>query len=137
MTFLIGLLSLALAAAGPFDAKAVADQSTLEFLTVGPEEGEHWSTVWFVVIDGAVCLRLGPRAIDRVERHKDAPTMKIRFGADEVYEMRFEKVSDMGPAIAQAMYEKYWTDIIGEPFRRLGLTSEPMMLRLVPAAAGT
>lgn len=132
MAFLIGLLSLALVAAAPFDAKTVADQSTLEFLTVGPEEGEHWSTVWFVVVDDVVYLRLGPRAVDRIDKHGGAPALKIRFGEGQVYDVRFEKAPDMAAPIDQAMYEKYWTDILGEPFRKLGLTSTPTMLRLLP-----
>jgi hypothetical protein len=49
--------------------------------------------------------------------------------------MRYEDAAESAAAIDQAMYEKYWTDVLGEPFRKLGLTGERMMLRLVPDEA--
>lgn len=130
------VLALCLALLLPLPALAwspasVADESTLEFLTTVEGEGEHWSTVWFVVIEDAILLRLGPRAAGRIEKNTTAPRMKIRFGDDRVVTMRYEEAPEMADAIAQAMYEKYWTDVLGEPFRKLGLTATPMMLRLV------
>lgn len=128
------VLSLALllpSAAAPFSPADVAAESTLEFRTVTPDEGEHWSTVWFVVIDDVLYLRLGPRAAARIEAHTEAPHLSVRFG-ERVETFRFEKVPEMTAAIDQAMYERYWTDVLGEPFRKLGLNGERMMLRLVP-----
>jgi hypothetical protein len=125
------LLAPAVFAASP---SSNASDSTLEFLTVADEEGEHWSTVWFVVIDDVVYLRLGPRAAARIEKNRTAPRTKVRFADGRVEPMRYEEVPEMGAAIDQAMYEKYWTDVLGEPFRKLGLTGERMMLRLVPDA---
>jgi len=123
-------LSLCLAAAG-WDPKSIADESTVEFLTVVPDEGEHWSTVWFVVIDDALYLRLGPRAAGRVEENSTAPRMKVRFSEGRVYTMQYAKAPEMAGRIADAMAEKYWSDFLGEPFRKLGLSSPPVMLRLV------
>jgi len=133
MTRTAALLSLWLVLAGAgWDPKSVADQGTVEFLTVVPDEGEHWSTVWFVVLDDALYLRLGPRAADRVERNTTAPRMKVRFSEDRVHTMQYAKAPEMADRIAEAMAEKYWSDFLGEPFRKLGLSSPPVMLRLVP-----
>ena len=124
-------LSLCLAGAG-WDPKSVAERGTVEFLTVVPDEGEHWSTVWFVVIDDTLYVRLGPRAAGRVGHNTTAPRMKVRFSEDQVYTMRYAQAPEMADQIADAMAEKYWSDFLGEPFRKLGLSSPPVMLRLVP-----
>ncbi|MGH7343159.1 MAG: hypothetical protein ACREKH_21945 [Candidatus Rokuibacteriota bacterium] len=132
MTALSALLSIVLTvAATGWSPASFANQGTVEFLTVAPDEGEHWSTVWFVVIDDAVYLRLGPRAAKRIEQNSTAPRLKLRVGPDEVHSVRYEKAPEMADRIADAMYEKYWTDFLGEPFRKLGLSSTPVMLRLV------
>ena len=123
-------LAVALGAAGHWNPADVADEGTLEFLTVGPEEGEHWSTVWFVVIDEAIYLRLGPRAANRIERNTTAPRLEIRVAASR-YPVRYEKTPEMAERVAAAMADKYWTDILGEPFRKLGLTSPTVVVRLV------
>lgn len=125
------VLGLAISSWGPAE---FADESTLEFLTVGPEEGEHWSTVWFVVLDDAVYVRLGPRAAGRVERNTTAPRLEMRV-AGERYPVRYEEAPEMAPAVAAAMRAKYWTDVLGEPFRKLGLTSPTVILRLRPEPA--
>ena len=111
------------------------DQGTIALLTVAPEEGEHWSTVWFVVIDKTIYVRLGPRAAGRIERNDNAPRIKVRVSDDEILDMRYEKAPEMAERIADAMASKYWSDFLGEPFRKLGFTATPTMLRLVPEAA--
>lgn len=128
-----GLFSLVLSvAAAAWNPAAIADQSTLEFLTVGPEEGEHWSTVWFVIIDETLYLRLGPRAAERIDKNKTAPKLQVRLSDGSVHAMRYEEAPEMAGEIASAMADKHWSDVFGEPFRKLGLTSPPVMLRLVP-----
>jgi hypothetical protein len=130
---LVSWLSVTLClAAVQWNPAAFADHGTIEFLTVAPGKGEHWSTVWFVVIDGAVYLRLGPRAATRIEQNSTAPRLKLRVSAKEIHSMRYEKAPEMAEKVAAAMAEKYWSDFLGEPFRRLGLSSPPLMLRLVP-----
>ena len=132
MAILPLLLSFMLLHAAPAWAPAeLGDRSTLEFLTVGPEEGEHWSTVWFVLIDGDVYLRLGPRAAKRIDANTTAPRLKIRAAGIDARPMRYEKAPDKAAAVGLAMGQKYWSDVLGEPFRRLGLTSPTMALRLV------
>ena len=130
-------ITLCLAAAPRWQPAQFADQSTVEFLTVVPDEGEHWSTVWFVVIGETVSLRLGPRAANRIAKNSTAPLLKVRVPGGEVYTLRYEKVPEMADKIARAMAEKYWTDVLGEPFRKLGLSATPVMLRLVPAEGGS
>ncbi|MGH7803169.1 MAG: hypothetical protein ACREQJ_02375, partial [Candidatus Binatia bacterium] len=95
-TLTVWLLPLALAAAAAtWNPAAFANDSTVEFLTVAPDEGEHWSTVWFAVIDDAIYFRLGPRAATRVDKHSTAPGMKLRDAGGTVHEMRYEKAPDM------------------------------------------
>jgi hypothetical protein len=131
MTLLPWLLSLSLLHAAPqWSPIEVRDQSTIEFLTVGPEEGEHWSTVWFVVIDDVLYLRLGPRAAKRIDQNTTAPRLQVRSAGKEAQVMRYEKAPEKAQAVALAMREKYWSDILGEPFRKLGLTSQAVVLRL-------
>ncbi len=130
--------SLLLAAAAvQWNPASFADAGTIEFLTVAADEGEHWSTVWFVVIDDAVYFRLGPRAATRVDKHTAGPAMKLRDASGTVHEMRYEKAPEMFEKVAQAMADKYWTDIFGQPFRKLGLTSPTMTLRLVHAGGAS
>lgn len=131
MEFLSWWLPIALCVATPrWDPAQYADRSTIEFLTVAPDEGEHWSTVWFVVIDGTTYVRLGPRAARRIEKNT-APRLALRVAGKERFSARFEKAPEMAAAVALAMREKYWSDILGEPFRRLSLTSETVTLRLI------
>jgi hypothetical protein len=112
-----------------------AARGTIEFLTVTPDEGEHWSTVWFVMIDRTMYVRLGPRAARRIEKNTTAPRLALRIAGKESFAARYEKAPGMAGAVAVAMREKYWSDILGEPFRRLGLTSEAVILRLTPDPA--
>lgn len=121
---------LALLAARPADAawnpEAYRDLSTLEFLTVGPEEGEHWSPVWLVVIDGQVYIRLGSRAADRMQRNTKASIVKVRVGGEEFERVRAEEAPDMVERVAEAMGEKYTSDLLIRFF------PHPLTMRLTP-----
>ena len=133
MKLLPWMLSLSLLHAAPqWNPTELREESTLEFLTVGPKEGEHWSTVWFVVIDDVLYVRLGPRAQRRIENNTTAPRVQVRSAGKEAQVMRYQKAPEKTEAVALAMREKYWSDILGEPFRKLGLTSQTMVLRLSP-----
>ncbi len=57
-----------------WDPNAFRDESTLQIITIGPEEGEHWSRLWLVVIDGQLYVRLGDRAFGRVQKNTASPT---------------------------------------------------------------
>jgi hypothetical protein len=133
MTVVCALLLSAIVGAPPRWSPAdIAGESTIELRTIGPEEGEHWSTVWFVVLDDTLYVRLGPRAAGRIERNTTAPRFAIRVAGRGVHPMRYEPAPEKAGAVADAMARKYWSDVLGEPFRKLGLTSPPLILRLAP-----
>ena len=132
MLLVAAMLYAAVGAAPGWNPAAIASESTIELRTIGREEGEHWSTVWFVVVDGSLYVRLGPRAAGRIEKNTTAPRFAIRLASGEVHPMRYEPAPEKAAAVADAMAAKYWTDMLGEPFRKLGLTSPPLILRLAP-----
>ena len=75
---LIALTLTAAAVNADWKPQAFSSEDTLEFLTV--EDGaEHWSTVWLVVIDGQVYIRLGSRAAGRIEANATKPYVKVRI----------------------------------------------------------
>ena len=57
-----------------WDPQTLAREDTLEFLTVGPQEGEHWSRVWVVAVDDQLYVRLGRRAATRFEKNTTLPS---------------------------------------------------------------
>jgi len=81
--------------AAAWDPQAFSTEDTLEYLTIGPEEGEHWSTVWLVVIDDQVYVRLGSRAAQRMEKNTTRPMVKVRIAGQEFDEIRAEPAPDM------------------------------------------
>jgi hypothetical protein len=113
-------------AVASWDPAAFQDIDTLQFRTTGPEEGEHWSTVWLVVLDGWVYVRLGSRAADRMQRNTTAPFVAVRLGGREYPRVRVEEAKDMVERVAAAMADKYPTDFF---VRRM---NHPLTLRLVP-----
>ena len=96
------LLALPLLAAAAvlaaWDPQAFSKEDTLEYLTVGPEEGEHWSTVWLVVIDGQVYIRLGSRAAERMEKNTTKPYVKVRIAGQEFDRVKAEAGARHGRA---------------------------------------
>jgi hypothetical protein len=107
-----------------WDPATLAKESTLEFLTVGPEEGEHWSKVWVVEVGGQLYLRLGRRAAARFEKNKTAPFVKVRVAGLEFDHVRAESAPEMAERVAAAMAAKYWSDLL----MRFG--SHPLTIRL-------
>lgn len=122
----IALLLTATTALAAWDPQALSSEDTLEFLTVENGE-EHWSTVWLVVIDGQVYLRLGSRAAERVEGNTTKPKLKIRIAGQTYDDVTGESAPDMADKVNAAMAEKYSTDIF------VRYMSHPLTLRLVPA----
>lgn len=112
-----------------WDPAAFRDLSTLEFRTVGPDEGEHWSTVWLVVIDDQVYLRLGAKAADRMRRNKTAPIVAVRVGGRTYERVRAEEAAAMAPRVGAAMGDKYWTDLL------IRYAAHPLTMRLQPEPA--
>ena len=108
-----------------WDPASLGDEDTLEFLTVEPEKGEHWSTVWLVVLDGQVYIRLGSRASERIERNTAAPYVAVKIAGRQFDRVRAESVAEMAERVADAMADKYWTDIFVRYF------AHPLTMRLV------
>jgi hypothetical protein len=108
---------------------AFRDLETLEFLTVGPTEGKHWSTVWLVVVDDQVYLRLGSRAADRMRQNTTSPFVALRIGGHEYERVRATEAAAMAERVGAAMGEKYWSDVLIRYF------PHPLVMRLEPDAA--
>lgn len=125
---LAAALLSASAASAAWDPAAFGKESTLEFLTVGPSEGEHWSTVWLVVIDDQVYVRLGSRAADRMEKNTTNPIVKVRIAGQQFDRVKAESVPDMAAPVAKAMGEKYTSDLV------VHLFNHPLTMRLTPQA---
>ncbi len=117
-------------AAGQWTPSAWKDVDTLEFLTVGPEEGRHWSTVWLVVIDNQVYVRLGPTAAGRMEKNTAAPEVSVKIAGQQFDHVRAVPVPDQAKAVGDAMADKYWSDIIIHHF------NHPLTMRLEAPTGG-
>lgn len=98
----------------------------LEILTIGPEEGKHWSKLWLVVLDDQIYLRLGSRAAGRVERNVTAPQVAVKIEGQQFDSVQVENAPEMTDRVAAAMAEKYWSD------RFIRYMPHPMTVRLVP-----
>lgn len=101
------------------------DQSTLQIMTIDPEEGAHWSNLWLVAIDGQLYVRLGDRSYGRVQKNTTSPYVKIKVDDKEFDKVRLEPALDMKDKVAAAMADKYFMDIL------IRHASHPMTARLV------
>ncbi len=113
-------------AVADWDPARFATEDTLELLSVSSEKGEHWFPVWLVVLDSQVYVRLGSRAAGRVENNTRAPILSVRIADEEFAAVRGEPAPEMTDRVAQAMAEKYTTDIF------VRYMAHPLTLRLVP-----
>lgn len=120
---------LAAPASAAWDPTRYTEESTLDFLTVSPEDGEHWSRVWLVVIDDQIYIRLGSRAVARIEANTRAPIVSVRVAKEEFTQVEAVSVPEMTEAVAAAMAEKYTTDILVRYF------DHPLTMKLIPAQA--
>jgi hypothetical protein len=112
-----------------WDPNAFRDLSTLQIMTTAPEEGEHWSKLWLVVIDGQVYVRLGDRSYGRVQKNTTNPYLKVKVGDQEFDKVRVDPALDMKDKVAAAMADKYFMDFL------VRHESHPMTARLVPEPA--
>ncbi len=133
MNLVFALAAVVLAAATDAPAGWNLDtfrkQSTLEFYTVDANGEGNWATVWVVVIDGAPYLRLGSRAMARIENNATKPIVKVRIAGQEFDHVKAEPAPDMVERVAAAMGDKYTTDLF------VRYASHPLTVRLVPVAA--
>src|SRR5947208_2729604 len=85
-TVLVLALLAAPSAAAEWTPRAYAGANTLELRTIAPGEPAHWFSVWLVVIDDQVYVRLGPRAAGRIEKNVAAPYVGVPSGCARVTE---------------------------------------------------
>jgi hypothetical protein len=104
-------------------------EDTLQFRTECPDEGEYWSWVWVVVLDGEAWVRLGSRAGGRVDCSTSKPMTSIRIAGQEFAAVEMVPVPEMADRVAEAMAAKYPTDVFVRYF------SHPYTMKLVPKAA--
>lgn len=114
-------------AQAPWNPAEWKDVDVLEIRTVAPEEGEHWSKLWMVVIDDEVYLRLGSRAAERVQENVDHPIVSVRIDGREFGRITAVHAPDFRDRVAEAMSNKYWTDFL------VRILPHPMTVRLTPA----
>ena len=124
-------LVVASASAADWSPHAFVNESTLELKTVAAGEGEHWFPVWLAVIGDELYVRLGPRAAGRIERNTTAPYVGLRIAGQEFPRVRGIPAPEKAQAVAQAMAEKYWSDVVIRHF------NHPLTLRLVPEPAAS
>lgn len=110
-----------------WNAQAFRGEQTLEFLTIENGE-EHWSTVWLVVLEGQIYLRLGDRAASRIEGNATKPFVQIRIAGQTFPKVQAVPAPEMAGPVAAAMADKYWSDLFVRFF------PHPLTLRLIPAA---
>ena len=125
LTAALFVASLA-AVAGQWNPAAFATEGTLQLRTTRAGEGEHWFKVWLVVIDGQVYVRLGSRAVERVESNTTAPVVGVELAGQRFDRVRGVPAPEYAERVAKAMAEKYTSDIF------VHLVSHPLTLRLVP-----
>ena len=102
------------------------DEDTLQLRTECPDEGEHWSYVWLVVLDGDVWVRLGSRAAGRLDCSKTRPLASVKIGGQEFAAVEMVQVPEMAAHVAAAMGAKYSTDIF------VRYLNHPYTMKLVP-----
>lgn len=93
-----------------WDPDAFRGQSTLEIMTVGTEEGEHWTRLWWVVVDGRVYVQLGEQAFRRVQENFARPYVEVKIADQKFDRVRLEAAPDMKGKVAAAMAAKYPKD---------------------------
>lgn len=103
-----------------------AAEDTLQFRTECPDEGEYWSYVWVVVLDGDAWVRLGGRAGGRVDCSKTKPFTSVKIGGEEFANVEMVPVPAMADRVAAAMAAKYTTDLF------VRYMNHPYTMKLVP-----
>lgn len=123
------LFAMPLAAQPTWQPSRFENVDTLEFSTIaaGEDEDLHWAMVWLVVLDDQVYIRLGSRAADRITGNTQTPYVGIKIAGQEFTRVRAEATPEMADRVAEAMADKYWSDIFVRFF------SHPLTMRLVPA----
>lgn len=90
----------------------LGNESTLEVLTVDQAGYEHWSTFWWVVIDGKIYLRLGSRGAGRIQTNRNTPFISVKIGGQRFDDVRVVPAPEMVEQVAEAMAKKYPLDLL-------------------------
>lgn len=125
-TLLSLLLLAAPALAADWTPANWAAEDTLQFRTECPGEGEYWSYVWLVELDGDVWVRLGSRAAGRVDCSATKTTTSIRIAGEQFDGVQMVDTPAMAERVAAAMAEKYSTDIF------VRFMTHPYTMKLLP-----
>lgn len=120
------LLAVCWAAPAGWTPAEWSGENTLELTTDVPSEGSYTFPVWLVVIDGQVYVRLGTRAAGRVQASKSAPFVGVKVAGHQFDHVRCEPAPDVAPRVAEAIGQKYWSDVF------IRYMSHPLLCRLVP-----
>jgi len=112
-----------------WDPNGFRPQSTLEIMTIGTQEGEHWTRLWWVVVDGQVYVQLGDQAFRRVRENFARPYVEVKIAGQKFARVRLEAAPDMKGKVADAMAAKYPTDDV------ILRQSHPTTVRLVAEPA--
>ena len=67
--------------AADWTPRAWAEESTIELRTTAAGEEAHWFPVWLVVIDDQLYVRLGRRAVGRIEATLPARSEEHRLNS--------------------------------------------------------
>ena len=89
----------------------LGNESTLEVLTVDQTGSEHWSTFWWVVIDGKIYLRLSSRGAERIQTNRNKPFVSVKIGGQRFDDVRVVPAPEMAEQVAAAMAKKYPLDL--------------------------
>jgi len=103
-------------------------EDTLQFRADCPDEGEYWSYVWLVVLDGDVYVRLGSRAAGRIDCSRSKPMTGIKIAGETFDNVEMVPSPAMAERVAAAMAEKYSTDLV------IRYANHPYTMKLVPKA---
>src|SRR5262249_49043982 len=98
-TAMLGAIARASATIPGWDPELFRDQSTIQIMTTEADAGEHWSTLWVVVIDGNPYVRLGTRAYGRVEGNTTKPYVKVKVGDKQFDRVKLEQMPDMNEKV--------------------------------------
>jgi len=106
----VGLVRGAGNPAPGWDPDAFRGQGTLEIMTIGTKEGEHWTRLWWVVVDGQLYVQLGDQAFRRVQENFARPYVQVKVEGQKFARVRLEAAPDMKEKVGAAMAAKYPRD---------------------------
>lgn len=130
LTAMSSLTAASMAVAAEWQPEVYSQEDTLSLRTVCADEGEYWSPVWLVVLDKQVYVRLGSRAVSRIECNTSKPLLGVEVAGQRFDRMEGVPVPEMAAAVADAMADKYTSDLFIRFF------PHPLTLRLVPTGDG-